>query len=338
MKVCLTTRHLDFRTAGLGRVSMEIMQGLVRKGHSVHTVSTNGESLYSYFFYTLAEIPFKLPKDVDVYHAATPMEGMWLPKKRSVVTFHDLMVITDPDKLGSGIGYSKWKNLVGRTYNRFVIDISKRCSKITAVSDQTKEDLIEHLHIPENKIRVVRSGIRPDLIPMPKKDKTFRIGYLGALDRRKRVHTLIGAFRESELAELVVGGTGLDKQFLVRLAGSDSRIRFLGRIPDHELVDFYNHLDVFVFPTWVEGYGLPIVEAMACKKPVVVLADAGIPWDVKRRCVIVEELEYHLGNQRYLERLCKSVDIEDNYRWAKEHDWGKAVDEYIKVYEEILSG
>ncbi|KKK85133.1 hypothetical protein LCGC14_2776380, partial [marine sediment metagenome] len=275
------------------------------------------------------------------------------------------------DKLGSGIGYSKWKNIAGRTYNRFMINISKKCKGVTAVSEQTKKDLTTYLDIPEEKIKVIRSGIRLDLIPMKKKDKTFRVGYLGALDRRKRVGLLIGAFKASELGELAIGGSGLDESILKGLAEGDKRIKFLGRhdnetqlliagtgvdeqklralaqgddritfegrIPDDKLVDFYNSLDVFIFPTWVEGYGLPIVEAMACKKPVIVLFDASIPWDIKKRCVIVDRLDYVLANQTYLTRLCKSVNIEDNYRWAKEHDWDKTVDEYIKIYEEILS-
>ncbi|KKL50662.1 hypothetical protein LCGC14_2303240, partial [marine sediment metagenome] len=242
------------------------------------------------------------------------------------------------DKLGSGIGYSKWKNIAGRTYNRFMINISKKCKGVTAVSEQTKEDLTTYLDVPEKKIKVIRSGIRLDLIPMKRKDKTFRVGYLGQLDRRKRIHLLIDAFKASRLGELTIGGAGLDGPILKGLAEGDKRIKFLGLVPDSRLVDFYNSLDVFVFPTWIEGYGLPIVEAMACKKPVVVLLDAGIPWDIKKRCVIVDRLDYVLANQTYLTRLCKSVNIEANYRWAKEHDWDKAVDEYIKVYEEVLRG
>ena len=125
----------------------------------------------------------------------------------------------------------------------------------------------------------------------------------------------------------------MDEDVLKKLAEGDSRIKFLGLIPDETLPDFYNSLDVFVFPTAIEGYGLPIVEAMACKKPVVVLDDAIIPWDVKRRCVIVDKLDYVLGNKEYLERICKGVDIEGNYTWAKEHDWDEAITQYEKLQE-----
>jgi len=335
MRVCLVSRYFDFRNAGLGRVGLEIRKGLVKRGHSVRTVSTNGSTLYSYFFYTLTEIPFRLPRGYDVYHAITPMEAMWLPKDGGVVTFHDLFQITDPDKLGSGLGYSKWKNFIGTRYFKLACKVAKKCKGIVAVSERTKEDLVEYLGVDENKIRVIRSGIRDDLIPMKKRDKVFRVGYLGQLDRRKRVNLLIEAFKKSDLDELVIGGIGVDYDRLRAQAGGDDRIKFRGPIPDNNLGDFYNSLTVFVFPTWLEGYGLPIVEAMACKKPVVVLQDARIPWEVKRRCIIVDELGYVLGNKAYLERLCRSVDIEDNYKWAKEHNWDRTVDEYIKVYKEV---
>ena len=336
VKICLLTRYFDFRNAGIGRVSTEVMKGIVKNGYSVHAISTNGDSLYSYFLYTLAGIPMKLPRQgIDVYHALTPMEAIWLPKDKSVVTFHDLFQITNPDKLGSGMGYSKWKNFVGTNYFAIACNVAKHCRFIVAVSEQTKKDLIEYLNVPEEKISVIHSGIRPDLMPVHKWDKTFRIGYLGQLDRRKRINLLVEAFKGSSLEELVIGGTGVDGAMLKAQAGGDTRIKFLGRVPDNELVDFYNQLDVFMFPTWLEGYGLPPIEAMACKKPVVVLADARIPWEIKKRCVVTENLNMLLGNKGYLERLCKTIDIEGNYQFAKGHDWDKCVDKYLELYREI---
>jgi len=315
---------------------MEIRNGVVKQGHSVATVTTRGESLYSYFSYTLLEIPFRMPRNgVDVYHALTPMEAVWLPKDKSVVTFHDLFQITAPDKLGSGLGYSRWKNIVGTNYFRVAVNIAKRCRFVVAVSDKTKQELIDYLGVPEARIHVIPSGIRPDLRLLPKKDKQFRIGYLGQLDRRKRVNVLIDAFKDSELDELVIGGIGVDSSKLKEQAGYDGRIKFWGLIPDSALVGFYNSLSVFVMPTWLEGYGLPIVEAMACKKPVIVLQDADIPWEIKKRCIVVDNLGMALGNRGYLEGLINAIDIEGNYKFAKEHDWDKCVEKYMELYREI---
>ena len=158
-----------------------------------------------------------------------------------------------------------------------------------------------------------------------------------SLDRRKRVDLLVTAFKKSKIdGELVLGGRGIDEQGLKDLAQGDPRIKFLGFIPDNELVDLFNSLDIFCFPTSIEGYGLPIVEAMACRKPVIVLRDAIMPLEVKGRCIIVDDLNIVFGNLTSLESLCKGVDLEDNYKWAKSHNWDTTISEYLKLYKEVV--
>ncbi|MBU2051253.1 MAG: glycosyltransferase, partial [Gammaproteobacteria bacterium] len=187
-----------------------------------------------------------------------------------------------------------------------------------------------------DKVTVIRSGIRSDLRPTsPRQEQILSIGYLGQLDRRKRVDLLLKAFSKSSLnAMLLIAGTGPDASYLQSLT-PDKRIRFLGRIPDEELVRFYNSVDVLVFPTWLEGYGLPIVEAMACGRPVVVLGDAKIPSEVKNRCVIVQEFDTLFGNPKYFQSRCAFINYDSNYTWAKAHDWNETVKRYIQLYKEV---
>jgi len=351
MKVCLVTRYFSFQNAGLGRVSSEILSGLKsRPEFDVRTVSTNGTSLPSYFAYTLFEIPLRLPRGCDVYHILTPMEGIWAPKDRSIVTFYDLIPLKYPERCGAGLAGSGWKNTIGRVYFKWASSISARASRVVCISEETKKDVMEVFGTDEKKISVIRLGIRPDLEPqeptIERNGKLYRkererltIGYLGQLDRRKRVDLLVRKFRRSRLdAQLVIGGTGIDEAELKELAGRDSRISFEGFLPDEFLPTFYNSLDVFVFPTWVEGYGLPPVEAMACKKPVVVLDDAIIPWEVKKRCIITKDLGLLFSNEVYLRGQMASVDIEGNYAWAKSHSWKECLDKYIEIYKEVAGG
>jgi len=362
MKICLLTRSFSLKGGGIGRVSAEIRDGLRRQGHEVHTISTSREGLVSYFKYTLLDIPFRIPSGMDIYHAVTPMESIWIPKDKGIsiildiialthpgkyggrwgfgngkgiVTFHDLFTMTHPKYLGAGLGYSKLKSFIGQTYFGFACKQAIKCKYIVTVSEHVKQEVIRHFGVDSEKIRVIKSGIREDLEPKPKQDTVFRLGYLGQLDRRKRIDLLIEAFRKSKLDELVIGGVGLDEPLLKKQAEGDSRIKFLGLVPDDKLVDFYNSLDVFVFPTAIEGYGLPPVEAMACGKPTIVLHDAVIPWEVKSRCIIVKDLEMTLGNKGYVERLCKSVNYDSNYNFAKEHNWNRCIDEYVELYEEV---
>ncbi len=361
MKICLLTRGLSLEGGGISRVASEIQTGLIKKGHEVETIFTTKTSLYSYFMYTAMEVPMRLPRGCDIYHAITPMESIWIPKEKGVsvildiialthpgmyggrlgyekgiVTFHDIFTITHPGILGAGIS-SSIKKEISKRYFEFACRQALKCKYVVVVSEHVKNELVRYFKVPEGKIRVIKSGIREDLEPKPKKDNILRIGYLGQLDKRKRVHLLIDAFKKSHIkGELVIGGRGLEEKALKAQAVGDSRIKFLGLVPDEALVDFYNSLDVFVFPTAIEGYGLPPVEAMACKKPVVLLKDSIIPLDVKSRCKVVEDLEFVLKYKETLSNVVSKVNVEDNYKWAKTHNWDKIIDEYIDLYKEVI--
>lgn len=337
MRICLLTRYFNFRNAGIGRVSVEILKGLRERGHEVHTISTEGDSLYSYFRYTAFEIPKRLPKGYDIYHALTPMEGMWLPKDRSVVTYHDLIPMLHPDLAGAGLNEAKWKLLVGRNYFKLACAMASKGALLVCTNKKTRSEVVRYLKAPSDKVRVVKLGIDSSLEPQERKDETLRIGYLGQLDRRKRVDLLISAYKSSSLTgELLIGGAGADEEELRSLAGEDPRIKFYGFVPEHRLADFYNSLDVLVFPTGIEGYGLPLVEAMACKRPAVVLSDAIIPPEVRNRCYTFSSLESFFASEDSLRRWLRKVKVEDSYAWAKTHCWSRCVDEYVELYEEVV--
>ena len=338
MNVCLLTKRFSFNGTGLSRFAFEILKGLEKRGYVVHKIEAKPDvTLYSYFIYTAIGIPLRLPrKDIDVYHALTPLEGMWLPRGRSIVMFHDLFPTTNPDRVGAGIGRSKWKLAIGERYFSFGTSLASKCRFIVCNSDKTKQDVMEYLGVPEEKIRVIRLGISSDLEPKPKKGGVFRIGTLSQLDQRKRVDLLIKHFKRSKIdGELVIGGHGIDESLLIHLASGDSRIKFLGFVPDDKLADFYNSLDVFAFPTWLEGYGLPMVEAMSCKKPVIVLDDAIIPHDVKSRCIVVDSLAEAFSNLDTIMKIHRNIS-DDNYKWAKLHNWDNCVEEHTKLYQEVV--
>jgi len=339
MEICLLTRFFDLRNAGLGRVAIEVRNKLEERGHNVHCVSAAGDSLYSYFWYTFYDIRRKTPKNADVYHALTPMEAIWLPKSKSVVTFHDLFQITHPNRLSSSLGSKGLKHDFAVNYFKFAVKFAARCRVIVAVSESTKIELVENLGIDPSHIHVIRSGISPFLdAKKPLNLSGLRLGYLGQLDRRKRVDLLVKAILNSgEDWYVDIAGTGPEGARLKRLAQGDSRIHFLGKIPDSDLSSFYNNIDVLVFPTWVEGYGLPIVEAMACGRPTVILEDAVIPSELYNKCAVVPNLNYALRDKQTLRDAIKDVDITTNYQWSKSvHNWNTTINAYERLYATIV--
>lgn len=336
MRICLITRYFTFRNAGIGRVSSEIANRLEQRGHDVCRISTDTWNLYQYFRYTAMELSYKIPRGYDIYHALTPLEATWIPKNKGIVTFYDFIPVLYPERAGTGL-HSSWILKYGsRAYFKIACQIATRCKELTAISEETKNELRAHFKADKKSITVVRLGIRSDLEPMPKPDNVLRVGYLGQLDRRKRVNLLVDAFCKSKIdGELVIGGTGPEAPRLQEIAKNDKRVKFLGEVPDDSLPKFYNSLDLFVFPSSCEGYGLPPVEAMACKKPVVILSDIIMPREVRSRCIQVDSLESLFYKLNW---TIDSNSIDSNYQFAKLHDWDKCVDTYEMLYRKILKG
>jgi glycosyltransferase involved in cell wall biosynthesis len=80
-----------------------------------------------------------------------------------------------------------------------------------------------------------------------------------------------------------------------------------------------------------------MVEAMACKKTPVILADAIVPDELRKRCVSVDNMTEIFNNLSLLSNSMNYVDVEDNYLFAKEHTWDRCIEQYEKLYEEIVS-
>jgi glycosyltransferase involved in cell wall biosynthesis len=340
-KLCLATRFFDLRNGGIGRFSMEMRRGLEKRGCNFAPVSTNHLGSVGYMVYSGVELALELPRRCDVYHCLTPVEAIYAPKASTIVTFHDLIpwLHLNMTQTHYAQGPLKMaKGFVSKHYFHLAAQVAARSRLIACDSEHTKNEVIEYLGVDSSKVSVVRLGISATLEPRPRTDGVFRIGTLSYLDRRKRIDVLITAFLAADVdGELVIGGTGVDHDRLLELARGDRRIKFLGFVPEEKMADFYNSLDLFMFPTRIEGYGLPIVEAFACKKPVVVMRDSIIPDEIKAKCLVVEDMAEWLKNvSTSMAKSGERVDsIEENYRFARLHDWDACVDQYIRLYMRV---
>lgn len=305
------------------------------RGHEITTISAKHTSRAGYFYFSSIDVPLRLPSNSDIYHAMSPLEAIYLSKrKNAVVTFHDLIPMLYLELTKTHYAKGAVGRFITKRYFTFACRKAIKCRAIITNSKLTKEQIIEHLGADEDRIHITPFGINPRFRPIPKRDDIFRIGTLSYLDKRKRIDLLINAFREIETTtddvELVIGGRGEDMGRLKSLAAGTST-KFLGFVPDERLCDFYNSLDVFVFPTLLEGQGLPMIEAMACGKPVVTLQDAIMPDEVKDRTIVTtpEKLTETLLGLKFRRKIKTK---RENIRWAQAHRWGKTVGETIKVY------
>jgi glycosyltransferase involved in cell wall biosynthesis len=347
MKIALVSRYFTLKQGGIGRVAMKLKEGLENRGHNVYTISLDDASQFKYLRWAFDGIKDVLPSNMDVYHAVTPMESICLPKDRTVVTVMDLIPILYPEKSGAQMQKNKVYQWVGKQVFTQAMKQAVKSKQIVTISNHVKIDVmnfgapngISRLIYPSP--HVIRLGINSDLQPLPKPDNVFRIGYLGQLDPRKRVDLLIKAFYESRIdGELRIAGMGVQEEELKILAQGCPRVKFDGFVPDSELSTWFSKLDLLFSPTACEGYALTPVEAFACKKPVAVLADSIIPSDVKDRCFVcncdsVGSLARQLVSLQRLISEGHFKNIEDNYQFAKLHDWNRTVEEYERVYQGV---
>ena len=291
MKICLISRYATLKGAGIGRTASRMYEGLQARGHDVRMVH-DGTSLAAYWFYTVARKPFMLPRGYHVYHALSPIESIWLPEDKAVVSVHDLFPVLFSNHQGAGIGESKLRQKVAAEFFSWSLFKSSICARVVCNSTLTASHFMQFTGGLCRRTDVINWGISPNLYPI-RRPATLRrrFGYLGQLDRRKRVDVLVESFVRSRIdADLMIAGTGPDNDKLRQLAGDDPRIIFMGFLPDSKLGTFYNSLTALVLPSYMEGWGLPAVEAMACGVPVVALDDSVMPEEVCGRCYKVNSL------------------------------------------------
>jgi len=223
---------------------------------------------------------------VDLLHALA-FAGPLVTPCPFVVTIYDLSFFRYPE------AFRPWN----RWYLSFFTALSaRRARRVIAISENTKRDVVNVLGVSPDRVDVVYCGVDSDFRPLPAAEVArFRgeralpdrfILFLGTLEPRKNVQKLVQAYghwrvAESEVPKLVVaGGKGwyYDQIFAeVERLGLTGEVIFPGYVVQGELPLWYNAADLFVYPSRYEGFGLPVLEAMACGTPVVTTHVASLP-------------------------------------------------------------
>jgi glycosyltransferase involved in cell wall biosynthesis len=291
--------------------------------------------------------------EVDLFHVpyfAPPL----FPRTPTIVTIHDVIPLRLPAyQLGGKV----------KAYMKLVSRAAQRATMIITVSQHAKQDMVDALKIPPERIRTIYEAAGDQYHPItdPETLATARarygigqryIFYLGGLDQRKNVPQLIHAFAHlyAQLGDpdlqLVISGNPDKQQGPLfpdpRPIGADLGIngqiiyRF---IEDEDKPAIYSGASLFVFPSLYEGFGLPPLEAMGCGAPVVcsnrtslpeVVGDAAISIDPQDTQALVEAMRQVLSDHTLQADLrVRSL------RQAAQFSWSKTAQETLAVYQEV---
>ncbi|TKX86696.1 glycosyltransferase family 1 protein [Halorubrum sp. SS5] len=219
--------------------------------------------------------------------------------------------------------------------------------RIIAISDHTREQLEDAYHFDSDRISMIPHGVdterfHPNAGPHPAPDsEKFTLLYVGRLGPRKGVDLAIESFSALDRTdvELLIAGTGRHEDRLRKLAaelGVTDRVRFLGFVADDELPALYASSDLFFLLSSYEGYGLVLLESMACGTPVVASQAGGITTVVNGKSgvlisrdtdAITNSVETFIEDREfYLEAVSAAQ------TWAAELDWGEVADRVMREY------
>jgi glycosyltransferase involved in cell wall biosynthesis len=291
---------------------------------------------------------------------------------KGVVTIHDIRYIdcveeamdaewlpvlerTVPEPEFSKKDYHARRFLFG--YLRSTIEKSTARSRgIITVSEYSKRRLVTLLGIPEEKVRVIYNGVNDFFRPLPEKDispvfakfniRKPYIFYTGNFDPLKNLLVLLEAFKEvrsnHDISLVMVGQVNWFYYILAEKArnlGIFDSVVFTNFVSDGELVALYNGASAFVFPSLYEGFGMPVLEAMACGTPVVcssacslpeVAGDATLLVDAASASTLARAIDTILSDERVQDEL-----KEKGMKRAKLFTWENTAKQTLDFYREI---
>lgn len=291
---------------------------------------------------------------LDLFHSpdfVLPPTG----RTPSILTVHDLSFLRVPQFFVPG-----FREYLERAVSRAV----DRAACILADSESTRVDLMQLMAVEPERVTVLYPGVEPRFRPVKEADMLaavrarydlpgrFILG-LSTVQPRKNFDGLIEAFRRllarsadgPEIADLhlvIAGGKGWmyeDTLALVKRAGLEGRVHFPGFVAEADLPALYCLAGAFAFPSWYEGFGLPVLEAMACGTPVVaadnsslpeVVGEAGLLVDAGDPDALSEALGRLLRDEALQGRLFRA-----GLDQARRFTWEEAAQQLLHVYKSL---
>lgn len=286
---------------------------------------------------------------LDVFHGTNYCVPVYAPCP-TVVTIHDLSLFVQ--------AHTHEAANVTRGKRRIPL-MARRATMIIAPSEWTKRETIAHLGIKPEKIRVIFEAAREGMTPLPltacqsvldrHQIKPPYLLYVGTIEPRKNLLTLIRAYDEllrttTHRPQLVLcGGRGWMCEEVFALVAElklQDAVRFTGYVADEDLPALYSAAELFLYPSFYEGFGLPPLEAMACGTPVITSNVSSLP-EVVGEAGLMHDPNDHRALTQAVAKLLADAQACDHYRraglaQAARFSWKRAAHETQAVYDEVF--
>ena len=287
---------------GLGAYTLQLIRGIHQSGAlpvTLITLPEHRDKLAPFGFEIVVSNArlYSVREQIDIARAARNHEVLHVPhynapllrRKTLLVTIHDLNHLLD-ETMG--------RSLKSRLYARPMLQhVAKRADQIFTVSEYSKRTIVEHLGAEPERITVAYTGVPPDIYPEPRDESRVRTNeafcfsgnyllFVGNLKPHKNVRGLLKAFAllqqrgKIDHTLLIIGDDPHWRPVLARdaadlaLAGT---VVLAGKATDDQVRAAYSGADLTIVPSFLEGFGLPVIESMACGTPVACSNTSSLP-------------------------------------------------------------
>lgn len=286
--------------------------------------------------------------EYDLYFQPNFIPNSNIKAKKLICTVHDFSFMLQP--------HWHTKELIDH-YNKKFFSLIKKADHIITGSNFTKQEIIDYMQIPQDKISVIYHGVNHKLYkPYPQNElqdtkakfdlpKKFLL-FVGSIEPRKNLLTLLKAYNlltneeKGELPLILVGFKGWkNREIMQEIEKNKEYIRYLGYVTDNQLAHIYNLATVFIYPSLYEGFGLPPLEAMACGTPVIVSSVASLPEVCGDAAIYIEPTD-HIDIKNKILVIAKDEKLREELSQKSKaqaalFSWEKSAIEHFEVFEKV---
>lgn len=363
MKILIAAWHLKDSNVGIGRYCRALIEALGRVDCENDYVILVPEEVC--IFPAASNIQFRvlhfplfkrrfwelvvplITGTYDLVHFPYDAGIVWR-RGKVVMTVHDVKPLIFPELRSR-------KNLYNIIHDVVLGNKWSKVDHMVTVSECSRRDIARYLGFPLDKISVIHQGVSPQLFhPLDKNGSQVNLSgrpyvlSVAGNDPTKNLLTLIEAFSRlpsklRQAYDLVLAGDLRKRQDLrqqVDRVGLEKQTQFLGSISDRKLLELYQQAALFVFPSRYEGFGLPVLEAMACGCPVISSNASSLPEVAGDAALFVEPLDIQ-GFSEAIEQLLTDQTLRESYiakglSRVQGFSWDRTAQETVEIYRKVL--